>query len=100
MDAILNITEGESSQIDVNNIDHEKLRSFQAKCTVWDFYDMTKEEYSNKLPTEKQDLIISYYQNMVQGMLLLFVICNLKTKILVSIFYFWKLFCLIYCFVY
>ena len=47
MDAILNIVEGESSQIDVNNIDHEKLRSFQAKCTVWDFYDMTKEEYSN-----------------------------------------------------
>ena len=74
MDAILNIVEGESSQIDVNNIDHEKLRSFQAKCTVWDFYHMTKEEYSNKLPTEKQDLIISYYKKMVQGMLLLFVI--------------------------
>ena len=76
MDAILNIIEGESSQIDINNIDHEKLRSFQAKCTVWDFYDMTKEEYSNKLPTEKQDLIISYYKKMVQGMLLLFVIWN------------------------
>ena len=100
MDAILNIIEGESSQIDVNNIDHEKLRSFQAECTVWDFYDMTKEEYSNKLPTEKQDLIISYYKKMLQGMLLLFVIWNLKTKILVCIFDFWKLFCLIYCFIY
>ena len=75
MDAII---EGESSQIDVNNIDHEKLKSFQAKCTVWDFYDMTKEEYSNKLPTEKQDLIISYYKKMVQG--ILFVICYLESE--------------------
>ena len=74
MDAIMNIIEGESSQIDVSSIDHEKLRSFQSKCTVWDFYDMTKEEYINKLPTETQDLILSYYKKMVQGMLLLFVI--------------------------
>ena len=74
MDAIMSIIEGESSQVDVSNIGHEKLKSFQAKCTIWDFYDMTKEEYINKLPTEKQDLIISYYKKMVQGMLLLFVV--------------------------
>ena len=78
MDAILNIIEGESSQIDVNNIDHEKLRSFQAKYTVWDFYDMTKEEYSNKLPTEKQDLIISYYKK--NGTRYAFVICYLQSE--------------------
>ena len=71
---LLNIIEGESSQVDVSKIDHEKLKSFQAKCTIWDFYNMTKEEYINKLPTEKQDLIISYYKKMVQGMVLLFVI--------------------------
>ena len=74
MDAIMSIIEGESSQVDVSNIGHEKLKSFQAKCTIWDFYDMTKEECINKLPTEKQDLIISYYKKMVQGMLLLFVV--------------------------
>ena len=73
MDAITNIIEGESSQFDIDNIDHDKLKSFQAKCTVWDFYDMTKEEYINKLPTEKQDLILSYYKKMVQGMLSFFV---------------------------
>ena len=69
MDAILNIIEGESSQIDVNSIDHEKLRNFQAKCSVWDFYDMTKEEYTSKSTTEKQDLVLTYYKKMVQGML-------------------------------
>ena len=77
MDAILNVAEGESSQIDASAIDLDKLRSFQAKCSVWDFYDMTKEEYTNKLPSEKQDLIISYYKKLVQGML--FVICCLES---------------------
>ena len=71
MDAILNIIEGESSQIDVNSIDHEKLRNFQAKCSVWDFDDMAKEEYTSKSTTEKQDLVLSYYKKMVQGMLYL-----------------------------
>ena len=74
MDAIMNIIEGESSRVIVSNIDHEKRKSFQAKCTIWDFYDMTKEEYINKLPTEKQDLIISYYKKMLRGMLLLLVV--------------------------
>ena len=70
MDAIMKIVEGESTtEFDFENIDHDKLKSFQAKCTVWDFNDMTKEEYMNKLPSEKQDLIISYYKHMVKGML-------------------------------
>ena len=77
MDAILNTVEGESSKIDANSVDLDKLRGFQAKCSVWDFYDMTKEEYTNKLPSEKQDLILSYYNKMVQGML--FVICCLES---------------------
>ena len=77
MDAILNIVKGESSQFDASTIDLDKLRSFQAKYNVWDFYDMTKEEYTNKLPSEKQDLIISYYKKMVQGML--FVICCVES---------------------
>ena len=83
MDAIMKIVEGETtSEFDFNSIDHDKLKSFQAKCTVWDFNDITKEEYMNKLPSEKQDLIISYYKHMVKGMLFLFVVWNAETKIL------------------
>ena len=37
------------------------------------FYDITREEYTNKLPSEKEELVFSYYKKMVQGMLLLFV---------------------------
>ena len=77
MDALMSIVEGRASVTDINNIDHEKLKAFQAKCSVWDFYDMTKEDYINKLPSEKQDMILSYYNKMVQGML--FVICCLQS---------------------
>ena len=76
MDAILNTVEGESSKIDAESVNLNKLRQFQAKCSVWDFYDMTKEEYTNKLPSEKQDLVLSYYNKTIQGML--FVICCLE----------------------
>ena len=70
MDAIMKIVEGESTtKFDFENIDQDKLKSFQAKCTIWDFNDMTKEEYMNKLALEKQNLIISYYKHMVKGML-------------------------------
>ena len=76
MDAINSIIEGEVPEVDIRNIDHEKLKSFHSKCTVWDFYDMTREEYTNKLPSEKENLVFSYYKKMVQGMLLLFVFIN------------------------
>ena len=77
MDAIMSIVEGKSSESDFSMINHEQLKAFQAKCSVWDFYDMTKEDYMNKLPSEKQDMILSYYKKMVQCML--FVICCLES---------------------
>ena len=79
MEAILNVAEAESSKLDPESVDLDKLRQFQAKCSVWDFYDMTKEEYTNKLPSERQDLVLSYYNKMVQG--ILFVICCLESEI-------------------
>ena len=78
MEAILNVAEAESSKLDPESVDLDKLRQFQAKCSVWDFYDMTKEEYTNKLPSERQDLVLSYYNKMVQG--ILFVICCLESE--------------------
>ena len=75
MDAIMKIVEGETSEeFDFNSIDQEKLfqskKMFQSKCTVWDFSNISKEEYMNKYSSAKRDLIISYYNHMVKGMLL------------------------------
>ena len=79
MDAIMKIVEGETSEeFDFNSIDQDKLKIFQSKCTVWDFNNITKEEYMNKHSSAKKDLIISYYNHMVKGMLLflLFGLCK------------------------
>ena len=71
MDAIMKIVESETSEeFDFNSIDQDKLKMFQSKCTVWDFNNITKEEYMNKHSSAKKDLIISYYNHMVKGMLL------------------------------
>ena len=79
MEAINSIIKGESSEFDLSSIDHEKLKRFQSKCTVWDFYDMTREEYINQQPSEKEKLVFSYYKKMVQGMVLLFVFINYQS---------------------
>ena len=51
MEAINSIIEGEVPEINIRSIDHEKLKVFHNKCAIWDFYDMTREEYTNKLPS-------------------------------------------------
>ena len=62
MDAIMKIVEGETSEeFDFNSIDQDKLKMFQSKCTIWDFNNISKEEYMNKHTSAKKDLIISYY---------------------------------------
>ena len=76
MEAINSIIEGDVPEINIRSIDHEKLKVFHNKCAIWDFYDMTREEYTNKQPSEKEDLVFSYYKRMVQGMLLLFVLID------------------------
>ena len=74
MDALMSMLEGNTEATDVNNIDQAQFKAFLAKCSVWDFYDMFKEKYLNKEASEKEKLLISYYNKMVQGMNLLFVV--------------------------
>ena len=50
MEDILAMVEGSSTcEITTfNQIDHNIFKEFLAKSTVWDFYEMSKEEYLNK----------------------------------------------------
>ena len=85
MDSIMKIVEGETSEeFDFNSIDQDKLKMFQSKCTIWDYNNMWKEEYLKKSTSEKKELIISYYNHTVKGMLLFlsFGLCKLR-------FWFW-----------
>ena len=69
MENILAMVEGpNSSEIsNINQIDQNLLEEFLAKSSVWDFYEMTKEEYSSKGSDQKQVLIIRYYNEVVKG---------------------------------
>ena len=52
----MKIVEGETSEeFDFNSIDQDKLKMFQSKCTIWDFNNISKEEYMNKHASAKKD---------------------------------------------
>ena len=55
-----------------NQIDQDLFQELLAKSSVWDFYEITREEYMNKSNNEKKSLIIKFY-NMSKGKILLFV---------------------------
>lgn len=67
------VEEPSSSEIsNINQIDQNLLEEFLAKSSVWDFYEMTKEEYSSKGSDQKQVLIIRYYNEVVKGKIYIF----------------------------
>ena len=74
MENILAMVEGPSSSeiSNINQIDQNLLEEFLAKSSVWDFYEMTKEEYSSKGSDQKQVLIIRYYNEAVKGKIYIF----------------------------
>ena len=55
-----------------DQIDQDLFQELLAKSSVWDFYEITREEYMNKSNNEKKSLIIKFY-NMSKGKNLLFV---------------------------
>ena len=56
-----------------DQIDQDLFQELLAKSSVWDFYEITREEYMNKSNNEKKSLIIKFYNDMSKGKILLFV---------------------------
>ena len=75
MDALMKLAEAAeptTQEFDFSTIDQEKFKLFQSKCSIWEFNNISREEYINKSECEKKSLIFIYYKHMVKGMLLLF----------------------------
>ena len=49
------------------------FQEFLAKTSVWDFYEITREEYMTKSDNDKKNLIVKFFNYMLAGKLLLFV---------------------------
>ena len=75
MDNILSLVEGPKATgvSNIDGIDQETMQEFLQKTTVWDIYDMSKEEYMNKSDNDKKTLIVKFFNQMSEGTILLFV---------------------------
>ena len=74
MENILAMVEGpKTSEItSCDQIDQDFLQELLVKTSVWDFYEITREEYMNKSDNEKNSFIIKFYNYMLKGKILLF----------------------------
>ena len=51
----------------LEQIDQKLMQEFLSNTTVWDFFEMSRQEYLNKFNYEKSVLITKYYTEMIKG---------------------------------
>ena len=69
MESLMSMIEGsKSNEISaVEQIDHATMQEFLSKLAIWDFFEMSKEEYTSKSENDKKLLIIKYYNALSAG---------------------------------
>ena len=75
----MSMLESASSYSEVTNvdqIDQIKFKVFPEKCSICDFFYMSREEYLNKETSAKEKLLLNFHNQMVKGMI--FFICCLE----------------------
>ena len=85
MDKLMAMVEGVNSSkvTSLEQIDQNLMQEFLSENSVWDFYEMSRQEYSNKSNDKKSVLIIKYYNEMVKGKI--YILSLLLFSILFSI---------------
>ena len=69
MESLMSMIEGsKSNQIGtVEQIDHATMQEFLSKLAIWDFFEMSKEQFTSKSGNDKKLLIIKYYNALSTG---------------------------------
>ena len=77
MESLFSMIEGpKSSEVtSLEQINQETMKEFLSKLAKGTFNEMTREEYTSKSAVDKKLLILKYYNNLLSGIFLLFVIC-------------------------
>ena len=75
MDNILSLVEDPKATwvSHIDEIEQETMQQFLQKTSVWDFYDMSREEYMSKSDNDKKTLVVKFFNQMSEGTILLFV---------------------------
>ena len=63
MESLMPMIEGSTSNeiTTVEQIGHATMQEFLSKLAIWDFFEMSKEEFTSKGENDKKLLIIKYY---------------------------------------
>ena len=73
--SMINAADSSSNDVtDVAQINQKTMQEFLQKIAIWDFFEMGKDEFTSKSDTDKQQLIIRYYNTLQSGISLLFVL--------------------------
>ena len=56
----------------LEQINQEKMQEFLSKLAIWDFYEMTREEYTIKSEDDKKLLVLKYCNDLLSGIFVLF----------------------------
>ena len=68
--SLINEASGTSNDItSVSQINHNTMQEFLNKMPIWDFFEMEKEEFTSKSDTDKQQLVIRYYNALQSGII-------------------------------
>ena len=88
MENLFSLIEGPKSTevTSLEQINHETMQDFLSKIAIWNFYEMTREEYTNKSQDDKKLLILKYYNQLVSGISLLLVFLLFGVCCLISTF--------------
>ena len=73
MENLFAMIEGAKSH-EISSFEQEKMQEFLSKLAMWDFYEMTREEYMNKSADDKKLVILKYYNDLLSGIFLLLVV--------------------------
>ena len=58
----------------VKQINQTTMQEFLNKIAIWDFFEMTRDEFTSKSDYDRELLIVKYYNSLQSGILLLFVL--------------------------
>ena len=77
MEGLMSMIEGSNKSNEirtVEEIDHSIMQEFLDRLAIWNFHEMSRDEFTSKSELEKKLLIIKYYNTLLSGIGLLFVV--------------------------
>ena len=67
--SLINETCSSNEVTNVSQIDQKTMQEFLQKMSIWDFFEIRKDEFTSKSDTDKEQLVIRYYNALQSGII-------------------------------